>query len=838
MWQGLDGLGREVKRVARALMRAPAFTATAVLSLALGIGANAGLFSLIDQALLRSLPVRDPQQLVLLEWQGKSLSATWGNGSPLSYPLCRDVAAQKQFFDGVFCRHPTTVNLSAGQQYEQVNAEIVSGTYFPVLGIQPALGRLIQQDDDLQPNAHPVAVLSHAYWKDRLASDRAIVGRRVFINSHPMTVIGVAPAGFQGMDFGEAPAVWIPAMMKTVATTEWDRLMDRRAAWMHVFARLPRGVTAEQTAARLRPWFSAVLEADTQLDTFPRVTPNDRREFLASTLAVQPGAQGWSSLRRTLQRPLWVLMAGTTLLLLLACLNIAGLLLARGATRQGEVLTCLALGATWPRVARPFLIEGMLVATAGGLLSLLVAPAVARILMRFLPENAGLSPRVDVRVFLFALAVSLVTGVLAGLIPAVKAARHARVSSINVRSRVAMSGHARLRKAIVVMQIAFTLILLIVAGLFIQTLQRLQHKDHGFDRGGVVMFRLDPPGIGYSTADGARVMRELRQSLQRTPGVEHAALANTTLLTGGGFSRVLTIDGDQRTVTDGSVPGLRVSPDFFATLGTRIVAGRDFTDADTQDFIKTGYRSVIVNESFARKYFGGRNAIGRRVGVGNRPDTKTTIEIVGVVADFSFRSVRDDAKPEHVFFPFVSEGPLAADGMVFLRVRGRPEASFAAIRTAVAAIDPRLPLLGLTTLEAQIDRSLRSERMMAALSTSFGALALLLSAVGLYGVMSLAATQRTQEIGVRLALGATRGSAVWLIVRAGLVMIAIGTAIGLPAAWALRRLVEAQLYGVGAFDAPTIVFATAVLAMAGFAAAALPAWRAASINPTEALRSE
>jgi predicted permease len=349
------------------------------------------------------------------------------------------------------------------------------------------------------------------------------------------------------------------------------------------------------------------------------------------------------------------------------------------------------------------------------------------------------------------------------------------------------------------------------------------------------MFQANPPDLGYSDSAGTVLMNSIQQRLRTVPGVENVAIANTTILTGSGFRRTFTI-GDQRIVTERTVPGLRVSPGFFATVGARVVAGREFNQTDTRDFAD-GYRSVVVNQSFARRYFGNRNPVGQRVGVGGQPDTPTNIEIVGVIEDFSFRFIRED-EPEHVFFPFIQQPSRASDGTFYLRVRGDPEATFGAIRAAVAQIDPVLPVRNLTTLDDQVDRSLATARALATLSSGFGAIALLLSVIGLYGVMSFVVTERRRAIGVRVALGATRSNALWLITSDALVMIVAGIALALPASWALRRLVEAELFGVRAFDGSTIALASGLLALVAIGAALRPAWSAATIDPSEALRFE
>ena len=835
VWRWLDDRGRDLRYACRTLWRSPGFTATAMLSLALGIGANTAIFSLVDQALLRSLPVNDPERLVHVAWTGNSLSSSWGTGNLISYPLCRDLDAQREFFDGAFCRYPETVNLSTGRQHDPVPAEIVSGSYFPVLGVRPEAGRLIDRSDDLQPGAHPVVVLSHHYWQSALGGAQDVVGRQVLVNNAPMTVIGIAPATFTGVDPLAVPALWIPAMMKRQATPEWDRLLDRRAAWMHAFGRLAPGMTAERARAGLQPWFKTMLDADTHREGFPNATPEQRRGFLASTINLLPGSQGLSNARGALERPLLVLMGGTLLLILLSSLNVASLLLARGAARSREVTTRMALGASRGRITSQLLVEGLLIALAGGLFGLAIAPAVTGVLLVYLPAGADLSTRLDYRVFRVALFASLVTGGLCGLAPAFQAGRQSLVTSIKRGSSA--GGGVWIRKAIVVAQLAFTLVLLIGAGLFVQTLTRLQGKDLGVARGHLLMFRVEPDAIGYSATDAPQFLQTLLRKLQDVPAVEHAAIANNSMLTGGSARRMLTIESDRRVVTERPVPMMRVGPGFFSTVGTRVVAGREFNEDDTRDIDKKGYRAIIVNETFARRYFGSRSPIGRRVGPGTA-DAVTSIEIVGVVKDISFRFVRDDQEPEHVFLPFAQTGPLAGNGTVYLKVRGEAESAIAAIRAAVGEIDSRLPLVALRTLDDQIERALRSERMLATLSSGFGAIALLLSVVGLYGVMSFVVTRRTREIGVRLALGATRTAALWLIVRDALTMIGAGAAIALPCAWALRRLVEAELFGVRAFDGPTIGIAICLLALVALGGAMFPAWRAASVSPTEALRLE
>jgi predicted permease len=835
MWRWIEDCRRDLRHAARTLVRTPTFTLTAVLSLALGIGANAAIFSLVDQVLLRRLPVRDPANIVLLDWRGNALADGWGSGNLMSYPMCRDLQEQRQFFDGVFCRHPTMVNLSVTGEVQPVLAEIVSGTYFPVLGVRPHLGRLIGESDDVQRDAHPVVVVAFDYWVNALGSAPDIIGRKILVNNHPMTVIGVAEPGFIGMDVGEAAVLWVPAMMKRQATPDWDRLLDRRARWMHVFGRLKPDMTVELAKTGLQPWFKSVLESDRQLEGFPKTTPDQLRSFLASYLDVTPASRGRSTMRRTMERPLWVLLAGTSLLVLLACANVASLLLARGAARGRELVTRVALGASRSRIANQLLIESTVISLSGGVLGIVLAPAVSASLVSFLPQDVarvGLTSTLDLRVLLFTFLVSIATGVVCGTAPALQAGRLSLIAAL--RERAPGVGGVSLRRALVVGQIAFTLILLISAGLFLQTVSRLHEKGPGFERDRLVMFQVNAAKSGYQDAEGARLVLRLLEAIRTMPGIESAAIAGHTLLAGGSWNTHLTIDFKERRVTDRLVHCSPVSPQFFSTLGARLIAGRDFEERGVSDPKAPRYRSAIVNASFARRYFGDASPIGHRVGFGTGPDSKTDVEIVGVVADFSYRGIREET--EQAYFPFL-DIPWSG-GTFYVRTRGKPEAAFAGLRATVGRIDPALPILSMRTIENQIDRSLTTERMMATLLTGFGGIALLLSVMGLYGVMSFVVTQRTREIGVRLALGATRGVAVWLVLRDALIMIGCGTTIALLAGWALGRVISGQLFGVAPIHVPTIALATALLGFVAIAAAMVPAWRAASVNPTTALSAE
>ncbi|HEY3743015.1 MAG TPA: ABC transporter permease [Bryobacteraceae bacterium] len=821
----------------RSFLRTPSFTATAVLSLALGIGATTAIYSLVDQVILHSLPVREPGKLVLVDWKGDQVYGGFGSWNLMSYPVCRELQEQDRIFEGVLCRAATTVNLTTNGEPKPTLAEIVSGSYFSVLGVSSALGRVIGNDEDKTPGASPVVVLSYDYWKTQLGGAPDVVGRKVLVNQHPMTVIGVAASSFRGVDVGEVPSLWIPASMSADAIPGFSGVLDRTVQWMQILARLKPGMTLEQAQNGVQPWFKAMLEEDTRRAGFPAVTTERRHSFLASTLELTPAPQGHSGLRRSLSQPLWVLLAATAVLLGLACLNVAGLFLARGSARDREIGTRLALGASRGRIGRQLLADSILLAIAGGSLGALLAPVAMRTLIGFLPSGTAannLQSTIDLRLLGFAFLVSILAGVLSGLAPALQAGKESLISSLRERGGTAFGG-VRMRKAIVTVQIAFTLILVIGAALFARTLMDLMEKGPGFETSSLVSFGLDPMLNGYSPMDADRLLRRIDNEIRTSPSTKNSALARFQLLTGGSWNNPMTIQTNQRITTERQVNLNAVSPGFFKTIGAKIVAGRDFEERDSRpEGENGGYRSAIVNETFAKRYFEGRNPLGALICQGSGPSAKPNIEIIGVVSDFSYRGIRDES--EQAFFP-VFENAVNG-GTFYVRVRGTPEAAFQSIRRIVHDADAALPISYVRTVDEQVSRSLNTERMLATLSGSFGVLALLLSLVGLYGVMSFVVTQRTREIGIRLALGATRGSAIWLVLRDVLTMIVAGTLIALPCVWAGGRLVASQLFGVQPTDPLAIAAATVLLGTAAVGAGLIPAYRASTVDPTDALRFE
>jgi predicted permease len=564
---------------------------------------------------------------------------------------------------------------------------------------------LLSIEDDQVPGSSPVVVLSYDFWKNQLGGAPDVVGRKVLVNQHPMTVVGIAAPAFHGIDVGEVPSLWIPAVMSAQAIPGFNRMLDRRTRWMQILGRLKQNVSLVQAQTGLHPWFKAMLDEDTRRTRVSKVSAERRLRFLASTLRLTAAPQGHSILRHNFSRPLWVLFVATAVLLALACLNVAGLILARGSARHREISTRLALGASRGRIGRQLLADSMLLALAGGLLGLVMAPVAVRALIASLPRNiaaTNLQANVDARVLVFTFLVSMATGFLAGAAPASQARRESLVSALRERTATAFGG-LTLRRAIVTAQIAFTLILVVAAGLFVRTLSGLLIKGTGFDTSSLIVFGIRPTANGYSPADANRLVQRIHDEIRSSTSTQSSAVANFPLLLGGAWNNLLTIQSTERFATDRDVHLNAVTPGFFATLGTRIVSGRDFDEHDSLPVNEGGRRVVIVNEAFVKRYFGGRNPLGAHVAMGTRPDAKPDIEITGVVEDIAYRSVRE--RWEQAYFPI---GAQYFGSTFYVRFRGTPESASAAMRAIIRNADPTLPIASFRTLDEQVNRSLNT----------------------------------------------------------------------------------------------------------------------------------
>jgi predicted permease len=828
----------DLRYALRTFAKSPVFAGVAVLSLALGIGANTAIFTLLDQVLLRLLPVRDPEQLVQLQWEGSFYGSNTGYAA-LSYPMYKDFRDRNQVFSDVICRYALPLSLGISGEGDRLDGELVSGNYFQVLGVKAAIGRTITPDDDRIPGGHPVAVLSYRYWVERFHSDPAVIGQSLLINGRQLSVIGVSQAGFDSVEIGYSPKIRIPVAMKKEMTPGWEMysLENRRGRWVNVFGRLKPGVGITQAKASLQPLFHSILEMEVREKEFAHAGAYTKQQFLRSTMNVLPGARGRLGLRRQAESPLWVLMAMVGLVLLIACANVANLLMARATGRQKEIAVRLAMGASRLRLMRQLMVESLLLALAGGAAGLLVAAWTDSLLLRLMPTGNSaleLSTTPDSRILIFALSVSCLTGIVFGLAPALQSTRPDLASTLKESAgTVVGGGHMRLRKALVVAQIFLSLLLLIGAGLFIRSLRNLKTLDPGFRTHNVVAFSIDPRLNGYTKERAHLYYRELLDKLRGTPGVESASFAIVRVLDNDDWESTIAVDGYEPKPDEDMSPYYNaVSPGYCATLGLKLVAGREFLPSDIGNSHKVG----IVNEKWAHKYFGGRNALGRHFGFGGDPGTKTDIEIVGVVKDAKYNNMRDEMSAQN-FVPF-DQTDIVTEVTLYVRTQLDPEQMFTAVRGSVHGLDANLPIYGMRTLDSQLDQSLVAERLTAYLAAVFGFLATLLAAVGLYGVMAYNVGRRTREIGIRMALGAPSPSVMWLVMREVLVMLGLGVAVAVPAAWALARLVQSQLYGIAPSDPMSMAAATLAIALVAALAGYIPALRATRIDPIGALRYE
>ncbi|MBZ5624294.1 MAG: ABC transporter permease [Acidobacteriia bacterium] len=828
---------QDLRYAIRTLRKSPLFASVAVFSLALGIGANTAIFTLINQLILELLPVNHPEELVLLTARGSHYGSNTG-GNAISYPMYQDFRDKNQVFQGMFCRWGTTLSLSFEGRTELVSGELVSGNYFPVLGVGAALGRVFTASDDLIQGGHPLAVLSYGFWRTRFSGDPGVIGKRITVNGYPLTIVGVSRAGFDGVEVGYSPQLRIPMMMKKEMTPgPWYSLNDRRGRFTQAFGRLKPGMTLESAKGGLQPLFHQILQMEVQDKEFATATDYTKQQFLKMWMNLLPASKGRSGLRRQFSNPLWALMAIVGLVLLIACSNVANLLIARATSRQKEIAVRLALGASRGRLIAQLLEESLLLSITGGAAGLGLAVLMDKALLNFLPAEViplTVSSTPDSRVLGFTLAISVLTGLIFGLAPALQSTRPQLAGTLKDQAGAVLGGTSvGLRKTLVVLQVALSLLLLIGAGLFVQSLKNLKDLNPGFQTENLVTFSLDPTLNGYKPERSLQFYRQLVERMSSLGGVTAAALVVIPVLDGNEWDSSIAVEGYTAKQGEGVDPHMQfASPGFFDTLGVPILLGRDFTLRDQKGTPKVG----IVNEKFVKRYFGSASPIGRHVGMGGNPGTKLDIEIVGVVRDTKYESMRQEI-PYELYRPY-QQVEFVTGMSAYVRARGAPGNLFSALRQTVREVDSSVPVFGMRTLEQQVDKSLVTERMLATLSTVFGSLATLLAAVGLYGVMAYLVAQRTREIGIRMALGAGVGSVVWLVMREVLLLAAIGVAIGVPSAWAVTRMVETQLFGIKAADPLTMVLGAMGIASVATIAGYLPARRATGIDPMRALRWE
>jgi predicted permease len=829
----------DLRFAVRSFLRTPSFTAVAVLSLALGIGANTAIFSLLNSVLLCALPVRDPQALVMLTNPGSSGVAQGlqsNERSLMSYAEFLRLRDQTLVFSGLMASQSALYRVQArvdGAEPEEIRSRMVSGEYFSTLGVPALLGRTFAANDE---PAAPYAVISYDYWQRRFGRRPDILGTRMAIRRAVFSIIGVAPSSFFGETVGERPDVWLPLSLQPAVLPGRDWLHDRpgnleKVMWLHVFGRLKAGVTMEQAQAAANVVFQQGLAAHYGA----ALTPENRRTFLNQRLKLRPATTGASQVRGQFGEPLMVLLAAAGLVLLIACANLSNLLLARATARTREISVRLALGAGSGRLVRQLLAEGMVIALLGGLAGLAAAWMLRTGLLRLVSNSVHLPVAPDARVLGFSFALTLAAGMILGLLPALRMIGVHAADGLKEQSRGLTGSAAWLRagKLVVVVQLALSLPLLIGAGLLLQTLRNLQRVDLGYPKERLLMLRIDAQTAGYEESRRLTLFQQLLERVRTVPGVLAASYSNNGLFLGSDNGDEIVVEGYiPKSDSDRGSRWDQVGPNYFSTLGIRRLVGREITERDLQ----SGKRVCVINEAFAKRFFTGRNPLGLHITqiYGNQ---RNTFEIVGVVGDSRQGRLRGEV--EHRFYVTAAQpiSPLSEAGFA-VRTAADPSSVIAAVQRAILAEEPNLPITVARPLGELIDERMVQDRLLAQLSTAFGVVALLLAAIGLYGVLSYGVARRTNEIGIRKALGAQHSAVMAMILRETGLLLVLGLVTGAAASAVGLQLITSRIYGLAPTD--PLAFAAAIAALTGVALAAawLPAYRASRVDPLVALRYE
>lgn len=833
---------RDLRLALRGLLRNPGLTSVAVLTLAIAIGANSTIFSLLSQALLRALPVRDPQQLVVLSFRGATDGHTHSDGGDrpgfhyeFSYPMYRDLRDQNHALSGLVASALDSAGATWNNHSEAVSTELVTGNYFSVLGVVPAVGRVFDAGDETAENANPVVVLNFDYWKTHLA-EAAVVGRPMLINGTQFTIVGVAAPGFRSVVWGRTPDLYVPITMQKVIVPDWTYLADHKSYWITLTGRLRAGISAQQASASLNPLFHALREQE--FASAQDQSANARQHFVdASHLNLQSGAQGFSPIRDGLRTPLLVIMGMVLLVIAMAVVNVASLLLVRAANRVKEFSVRYAMGATSSQILRQLLCEGMLLGLAGAAVGLAIAPEALHLLIRWMQGRAGdvsaFTPTLDWRVFAFTAIAMFLGSVIFSLAPAAQFWNPRLADSLRQTSGTLRGGSLRFRRTCVALQIGFSLLLVVGAGMFVRTIRNLRNTDPGFATDHLLTFELAPELAGYPGPQVAPVEQRVLDQIAALPGIRSVGATNDPDLVDDGIGGEVSVSGYTPKPEDDNFDAETpwVSNGYLQTLGVQLVAGRLFNASDTA----TSMHVAVVNESFARHFFANpTDIIGHHFARPRRPLTDAVI--VGIVRDVKHSSLRDPAQPTS--YTLFQQGDRPTGLTFYVRTWQPTDAIANSIRAAVSAIDSKLIVNDLSTMTDQIDQDIVAERTIALLSATFGAVAALLAGIGLYGILAYSTAQRTREIGIRMALGARRGTVVGLILRETLTLAGVAVAVAIPVALFAVWTVRTQLYGVSVAD--PLVYAWGILAIALVAALAgfIPARRAAAIDPSRALRTE
>ena len=836
-----DEMFQDLRFGVRMLLQGKAFTLVAVLSLALGIGANTAIFSLIDALLLRALPVEEPGRLVLFgRGEGLGITNTFPNRSwdLYSYPFYREVRRRNQVFSEVAALQSfpngvhgfVNVNGPAGEA-ELMVAQLVSGTYFSVLGVTASRGRTFTEADDQVPGGHPVVVISDSWWERRFGRDPEVVGKTINIGLTAYTIIGITPSEFFGTTVGEAPDLWVTLAMEEQLPPGRKGRHEPFFQSLYLIARLKDGVTRERAGVAVNLLFKQIL-----YEHAGAAPPAEKlRDIQTAAIELTPAGSGLSQLRLSFSRPLQILLAMVGVLLLIACANAAGLLLARAAARRKEFAVRLALGARRGRLIRQLLTESLLLACLGGAAGLLLAWWGSRLLVLMASTGAeplpiDVSP--DARVLGFTLLVSLLSAVVFGTVPALRATRIELNQSLKAGAGAAFAtSRSLLGRVIVISQVALSLVLLIGAGLFVRTLINLQKVPTGFDEPNVLILQLDTSATGYKEdARLASLLREVEERVRALPGVRAASFSMFIFNQGAWTAKAYTRGHNPPEGGDRQIANNVVGPDFFATVGVPLLQGRAFGPQDTA----RSQRVAVISEAMAERFFPGQSPLGRRFGLG-APERSEEVEIIGVVKDAKYRSLDEGARPIAYYVHSQRTQYLNNFGV---RVSGEPGAAVPAIRRAIREASRDLPVAEVATLSDHVGRSLVQQRLVARLAAFFGLVSLLLACVGLYGLLSYAVARRRNEIGIRLAVGAQPRDVRRMVLREALLLVLAGMAVGLAAAWAATRLLAGSLFGLTPTDPLTVVAAAALLLAVAAGAAYWPARRASRVDPLIALRGE
>lgn len=832
---------RNLRLAFRTLGRTPFVSLVAVVSLALGLGANSAIFSLFNQILLRPLPVPAPETLVNLGAPGPkpgstSCSQAGSCDDVFSYPMFRDLERVQTSFTGIAAHRNFTANVASGGQTESGRGMLVSGSYFPVLGLQAAIGRLLTPADDQTPGAHDVVVLSYDYWRRRFQESPDVLGQTLIVNGHGMTVIGVAPRGFEGTTLGVEPSVFVPLTMRAqMQPGPFGNTFDnRRAYWAYLFARLAPGETIDSARVALEGPYRAIIN-DVEAPLQQGMSDQTMAQFRQKRLSMEPGSRGQSDVRGEARTPLLILFAVTGTVLLIACANIANLLLARGAGRAAEMAVRLSVGASRGQLVRQLLTESVLLALLGAVLGVLIARWTLDTIASILPAEAAatLNFAVDPTMLAFAALVAVITGVLFGLFPALHSTNPALAATLKNQAGQPSGARAakRFRATLATVQIAMSMALLVPAGLFAKSLFNVSRVELGLSSDHVVTFSLAPMLNGYDPTRSRALFEQLEEKLSALPGVSSAVFSMIPLLSGENWNNSVRVQGfEAGPDTNTSAAFNSVGAGFFSTMEIPILQGRAFTAADADGAPKV----VIVNQAFARKFNLGADVIGKRMSP--QRNGELDHEIVGLIQDAKYSDVKDAMRAQYIT-PYRQADQLGF-GAFYVRTALPPEQLLTAIPGVVKALDPNLPVEELKTMERQIEENVFLDRMISVMSTAFAVLATVLAAVGLYGVLAYTVAQRTREFGLRMALGADGGSVRGLVLRQVGVMALIGGVIGLAASVAIGRAAESLLFEMTGSDPIVLAASVTVLALVTLAAGLVPAFRASRIDPMTALRYE